>query len=147
MACNTSYYGGFKELRPLFHLLLPLCLHWIAEEMTVSVLVDVTTTALCPAHSTCSQPIYINGIQQTVSLSLSLLKNIMNLDDISFICLCPTQIMLFMRSFHVCSAFVSSYVYFTTNLKAVKYISFKWSFLSDSSRLALPSYLLACVIY
>ncbi|XP_050384826.1 uncharacterized protein LOC126801502 isoform X1 [Argentina anserina] len=66
MAWNTSYYGGFKELRPLFHLLLPLCLHWIAEEMTVSVLVDVTTTALCPAHSTCSQPIYFNGIQQTI---------------------------------------------------------------------------------
>ncbi|KAM5550682.1 hypothetical protein ABKV19_027160 [Rosa sericea] len=65
MAWKTSY-GGFKELRPLFHLLLPLCLHWVAEEMTVSVLVDVTTTALCPAHSTCSQPIYITGIQQTI---------------------------------------------------------------------------------
>ncbi|PQQ05075.1 hippocampus abundant transcript-like protein 1 [Prunus yedoensis var. nudiflora] len=54
------------EVRPLFHLLFPLCVHWIAEEMTVSVLVDVTAAALCPSQSTCSQAIYINGIQQTV---------------------------------------------------------------------------------
>ncbi|VVA38816.1 PREDICTED: hippocampus abundant, partial [Prunus dulcis] len=54
------------EVRPLFHLLFPLCVHWIAEEMTVSVLVDVTAAALCPSQSTCSQAIYINGVQQTV---------------------------------------------------------------------------------
>ncbi|KAH7536963.1 hypothetical protein FEM48_Zijuj03G0041800 [Ziziphus jujuba var. spinosa] len=61
-----AWKNGFRELRPLLHLLFPLCIHWIAEEMTVSVLVDVTTRALCPGNSTCSQVIYINGIQQTI---------------------------------------------------------------------------------
>lgn len=61
-----AWKDDLRELRPLLHLLLPLCVHWIAEEMTVSVLVDVTTGVLCPNHSTCSQVIYINGVQQTV---------------------------------------------------------------------------------
>ncbi|CAI8603434.1 unnamed protein product [Vicia faba] len=61
-----SWWSGFFELRPLFHLLLPLGIHWIAEEMTVYVLVDVTTTALCPQQSTCSKFIYINSLQQSI---------------------------------------------------------------------------------
>ncbi|KAK2634249.1 hypothetical protein Ddye_029041 [Dipteronia dyeriana] len=57
---------GLWELRPLLHLLLPLCVHWIAQEMPVSVIVDVTTNALCPGQSTCSEAIYISGLQQTI---------------------------------------------------------------------------------
>ncbi|TKY51677.1 Hippocampus abundant transcript protein 1 [Spatholobus suberectus] len=63
---SMSWLSGLRELRPLLHLLLPLSIHWIAEEMTVSVLVDVTTSALCSGDSTCSKVIYINGVQETV---------------------------------------------------------------------------------
>ena len=65
---SSSSSGGMEMegMKLMFHLLLPLCVHWIAEEMTVSVLVDVITSALCPGESTCTQAIYLNGFKQTV---------------------------------------------------------------------------------
>ncbi|KAI9124469.1 hypothetical protein K1719_004391 [Acacia pycnantha] len=55
------------ELRPLIHLLLPFFIHGVAEEIPISVLVDFTTSALCPLHSpSCSKSLYIVALQQTV---------------------------------------------------------------------------------
>ncbi|KAL3520873.1 hypothetical protein ACH5RR_019022 [Cinchona calisaya] len=62
---RMGWWKNKREVRLLVHLLFPLCLHWIGEEMTHSVLVDVTTNALCPGTSTCPQAIYLNGLQQT----------------------------------------------------------------------------------
>ncbi|KAI4385768.1 hypothetical protein MLD38_003761 [Melastoma candidum] len=56
----------FKEMQPLLHLLFSLCIHWVAEEMTVSVIVDVATAALCTDDTTCSAVIYITGLEATV---------------------------------------------------------------------------------
>lgn len=57
---------SIEQLKILVHLLLPLYIYWTAEEMSVSVIADITTNALCHGKSTCSQPIYINGLQQMV---------------------------------------------------------------------------------
>lgn len=66
MVGMEGWWTNNREVRLLFNLIFPLCLHWIAEEMTKSVLVDITTNALCPGHTTCPEAIYLNGLQQTV---------------------------------------------------------------------------------
>ena len=63
---SSSSSSDMEGMKLMLHLLLPLCVHWIAEEMTVSVLVDVIANALCPGDSTCTEAVYLNGLQQTV---------------------------------------------------------------------------------
>ncbi|KAK7858356.1 hypothetical protein CFP56_013056 [Quercus suber] len=62
---SSSSSSDMEGMKLMLHLLLPLCVHWIAEEMTVSVLVDVIANALCPGDSTGTEAIYLNGLQQT----------------------------------------------------------------------------------
>ncbi|CAI9091329.1 OLC1v1026334C1 [Oldenlandia corymbosa var. corymbosa] len=64
----AGWWKNKREVKLLVNIMFPLCIHWIAEEMAHSVLVDVTTNALCPDHSSCSQVIYINGVQQTADV-------------------------------------------------------------------------------
>ncbi|XP_057867918.2 uncharacterized protein LOC131075102 isoform X2 [Cryptomeria japonica] len=55
---------------PVRHLMIALAAHWMAEQMSVSVLVDITTRALCNSSSpadSCSLPIYLTSSMQTVA--------------------------------------------------------------------------------
>lgn len=64
----VGWWQNRREMKLLVNIMLPLCVHWIAQEMTHSAIIDVTTSALCPDKTSCSEVIYLNGLQQTVSL-------------------------------------------------------------------------------
>eukprot|EP01018_Ginkgo_biloba_P005385 Gb_27447 [translate_table: standard] len=65
-ASNSIQRMSLSVLFPVRHLMVALFIHWIAEQMSVSVLVDITMEALCPGSESCSQALYLTGMQQTV---------------------------------------------------------------------------------
>lgn len=63
---NSMQRIGLSVLYPVRHLMVALFMHWVAEQMSVSVLVDITMKSLCPGSNYCSEVIYLTGTQQTV---------------------------------------------------------------------------------
>ncbi|KAH9615822.1 hypothetical protein KSS87_006726 [Heliosperma pusillum] len=57
----------FRDIKRLLHLLVPLFIHGIAQEMCNPLLMELISKALCPAQSTCSEALYLNNLQQTVA--------------------------------------------------------------------------------
>ncbi|URE10500.1 hippocampus abundant transcript-like protein 1-like [Musa troglodytarum] len=140
--------GDFKLLRPLVHLLVPLFVHWIAEEMTVSVLVDVTTRALCPGQSSCAKAIYINGLQQTVVgiFKMVVLPILGQLADeygrkpLLLITISTSIVPFAILAWDVSKAAV--YIYFV--LRTISYIISQGSILCISVAYAVSIFLLVC---
>lgn len=73
----------FRNIRMVLHLLVPLFLHGIADEISVPYLVDVITSVLCPGKSSCSGALYLNSLHQAVSglLMIAVLPLLCELSD------------------------------------------------------------------
>jgi len=66
---NSMQRTGLSVLYPVRHLMVALFIHWVAEQMSVSVLVNITMEALCPRSNSCSEVIYLTVAQETVCLN------------------------------------------------------------------------------
>ncbi|KAK9707363.1 hypothetical protein RND81_07G192500 [Saponaria officinalis] len=57
----------FRDIKLLVHMLLPLFVHGIALEICNPFLMEIISSALCPAQSTCPDALYLDNLQQIVA--------------------------------------------------------------------------------